>query len=147
MVTPCATGMAELVSLQGGVLVTPWHPLREHSSSNCLEWKFPCDLAPTAMYSCNKVYNFVLEEGASTIQIGPYEAVTLGHNLQEPVAEHPNKNNTSNMYRFGILECNYVGLCFVRLASSSGWFNGIKLSWKTSTAFCRTCIEKYPLSS
>jgi len=81
--TACEEGIANLVELEGGVLVTPWHPVRP-SGGGSEKWSFPEALAPVASYACDKVYSFVLEEGSTgAMQIGPYEAVTLGHGFDD----------------------------------------------------------------
>jgi len=84
--TRCANGIQELVELDSGVLVTPWHPVRFNGTD---KWSFPADLAPIKMFSCDRVYNFVLENGATAIPIGPFEAISLGHGIEDdPVAKH-----------------------------------------------------------
>ena len=81
--TKCEAGIANLVELEGGVLVTPWHPVRPRGGGSN-EWKFPQDLGSVGSYTCDKVYSFVLEDDATGVmQIGPYEAVTLGHGFQD----------------------------------------------------------------
>jgi hypothetical protein len=83
--TQCENGVQDLVELEGGVLVTPWHPVRVKGTN---KWRFPADLAPIKSYSCDVVYNFVLEDGVS-VPIGPFEAITLGHGIvDDPVANH-----------------------------------------------------------
>lgn len=83
--TQCEKGVQDLVELEGGVLVTPWHPVREKGTN---EWVFPATLAPIKRYYCDIVYNFVLEEGIS-VPIGPFEAITLAHGVvDDPVAKH-----------------------------------------------------------
>lgn len=95
--TECHKGMEDLVSLDGGVVATPWHPVRRLSqsdeSSNATgtgaKWAFPADLAPPKSLPCSHVYSFCLEDGASCLQIGPYAAVSLGHGItNDRVATH-----------------------------------------------------------
>ena len=84
--TACNNGTNELVELEGGVLVTPWHPIRPRGTK---EWKFPAELGTTQAYSCSLVYSFVLDNGAPFLQIGPFEAVSLGHGIKnDNVARH-----------------------------------------------------------
>lgn len=107
VVTDCKEEMQEMVELVEGVLVTPWHPVRERGQT---EWKFPEDMGTIQTYACERVYSFVLEDGASFLQIGPFEAVTLGHGIEnDPVAQH-----------------DYLGTnCVIRdLSKMIGWQDG-----------------------
>jgi len=84
--TRCTNNLQELVELEGGILVTPWHPVRAKGTS---EWKFPAEIGTTKVYSCDMVYNFVLQDGASYVPIGELEAISLGHGItDDPVAQH-----------------------------------------------------------
>jgi len=78
----CKGNKADLVELQGGLIVTPWHPVRIGNV-----WKFPADIGVTKQRECPAVYNFVLESGHVMI-INDTECVTLGHGLKEPVVDH-----------------------------------------------------------
>ena len=40
----------------GGLLVTPWHPIKERGA-----WKFPANIGICKEYDCNAVYNLVLD--------------------------------------------------------------------------------------
>ncbi|KAL3933768.1 MAG: hypothetical protein SGBAC_010255 [Bacillariaceae sp.] len=83
--TECDNEVEELVELEGGVLVTPWHPIRKKGS---MKWEFPVNLGIVKLYSCKVVYNFVLDSDFA-VPIGPYEAITLGHGISsDPVANH-----------------------------------------------------------
>jgi hypothetical protein len=83
--TYCENGIQELVELDEGVLVTPWHPVREPGAS---QWIFPYDLAPSSECQCDAVYSFVLD-GGTFLQIGPYQGIALGHGItNDPVVEH-----------------------------------------------------------
>jgi len=83
--TECHNGVEELVELDGRVLVTPWHPIRKKGSAS---WEFPANVGAVKPYSCDMVYNFVLDDGCS-LPLGPYEAITLGHGIvDDPVANH-----------------------------------------------------------
>ena len=76
--TPCSSGMEELVELPGGVVVTPWHPVRLQSENR---WTFPCFLAETKVMPCERVYSFVLD-GDTSLIIGNYDGIALGHGIQ-----------------------------------------------------------------
>mmetsp|Transcript_20870 Transcript_20870/g.30901 ORF Transcript_20870/g.30901 Transcript_20870/m.30901 type:complete len:724 (+) Transcript_20870:59-2230(+) len=76
-----------LVELEGGVLVTPWHPVRMRGTK---KWAFPADLAATEERECDALYSFVLENRATCLQIGSYGGISLGHCVvDDPVAMHP----------------------------------------------------------
>jgi hypothetical protein len=79
-------GRAELVELPGGLLVTPYHPLRLEDTG---KWTFPCDLAPVVSRACDSVYSFVLNEG-HVMLINGVQCVSLGHGMEEDeVVRHP----------------------------------------------------------
>eukprot|EP00980_Cylindrotheca_fusiformis_P028884 scaffold22668_cov161-Cylindrotheca_fusiformis.AAC.1 len=83
--TECDMGIENLVDLGGGVMLTPWHPVRVKGANG---WSFPANLGQVKRYNCAAVYNFVLEDGVS-VPIGPLEAITLGHGIvDDPVAKH-----------------------------------------------------------
>ncbi|CAJ1955833.1 unnamed protein product [Cylindrotheca closterium] len=82
--TECDNGVEELVELEGGVLVTPWHPIRKKGS---MKWEFPANLGTAKLYSCKMVYNFVLYSDCA-VPLGPYQAIALGHGISDPVAKH-----------------------------------------------------------
>eukprot|EP00286_Rhodomonas_abbreviata_P007374 CAMPEP_0181316250 /NCGR_PEP_ID=MMETSP1101-20121128/15796_1 /TAXON_ID=46948 /ORGANISM="Rhodomonas abbreviata, Strain Caron Lab Isolate" /LENGTH=652 /DNA_ID=CAMNT_0023423487 /DNA_START=36 /DNA_END=1994 /DNA_ORIENTATION=- len=82
--TECKNGVQQLVALDGGLVVTPWHPVRVAGTE---EWKFPAELANTKDLACSAVYSFVLAE-QHVVNINGLECVTLGHGIQQPVAQH-----------------------------------------------------------
>jgi len=83
--TFCENRKEDLVELDDGVLVTPWHPIRPTGSD---KWLFPVDLAPSVERECEAVFSFVLE-GSSYLEIGYFEGVALGHGISnDPVASH-----------------------------------------------------------
>ena len=82
--THCAQGRCELAELPGGLLVTPWHPVRDADG----EWQFPASLAPSTERDCVAVYSFVLDAEHAMV-IDGVECVTLGHNFSGDVVGHP----------------------------------------------------------
>jgi hypothetical protein len=72
-----------LVQLSGGLVLTPWHPVRIDG-----EWKFPCSIGKLAQVECREVYNFVLDKEHVMI-INGTECVTLGHGFTDPTVCHP----------------------------------------------------------
>ena len=62
--TRCAARLQEMVALPGGLLITPFHPVRAGGG-----WSFPKDLAPVGVYDTDGwVYTFVLD-GASALTV------------------------------------------------------------------------------
>jgi hypothetical protein len=76
-------GVTPLVRLAGGVLLTPYHPVRMGG-----KWSFPVDLAPCTERAVKYVYNFVLDTDDIMVVNG-VECVTLGHSFQEDTVRHP----------------------------------------------------------
>jgi len=83
--THCRNEKAELVVLEGGLKVTPYHPIRIDN-----KWCFPCDIAaPSPSVACPAVYSFVLESEHVLI-INGVECVGMGHNFtDDAVVAHP----------------------------------------------------------
>jgi len=85
--THCRGNQMELVELDGGLIVTPYHPIRIDG-----KWCFPCDVKTPTMQQCPAVFSFVLEEETShhVMIINGVECVTLGHNyVDDDVVRHP----------------------------------------------------------
>jgi hypothetical protein len=82
--TICSNNKTELVELEGGLKVTPYHPVRVNG-----KWCFPRDLGVTEERACPAVFSFVLEENHVMIISGT-ECVTLAHGFTgDRVVEHP----------------------------------------------------------
>merc|ERR1719433_1544700 len=74
----------ELVQLESGLLLTPWHPVKHKG-----EWTFPATIASITEQKCDAVYSFILDQHHSMIIEG-VEAVSLGHNFTDnEVIRHP----------------------------------------------------------
>jgi hypothetical protein len=73
-----------LVQLEGGLVLTPWHPVFLNH-----QWVFPCQIGKLweVHYNSQDVFNFVLEKGHVMIVNG-IECVTLGHGFMEEVVKH-----------------------------------------------------------
>jgi len=81
---PCKDSKTDLVELEGGLLLTPYHPIRIHG-----KWNFPCEIAPVlSSRNCHSVFTFVLDK-IHIMKINGIECVTLGHGLEENVVKHP----------------------------------------------------------
>jgi len=88
--TICPLGTADLVTLPGGLRVTPWHPVRVAGEA---AWRFPARDVRGAVRShtapCEAVYSVLLDSD-HTLLIDGYECVGLGHGIpNDPVASHP----------------------------------------------------------
>ncbi|KAL2916721.1 hypothetical protein HK105_203838 [Polyrhizophydium stewartii] len=79
VLSPSDAGRAHLVALDGGLRVTPFHPVRAASDgAGASEWVFPRDLGDVREAACDAVFNFVLDH-THTMVIGGRECITLGH--------------------------------------------------------------------
>lgn len=84
MKTICEGQRTSLVTLKGGLKVTPYHPVRQDG-----KWHFPCDLGIPEILPCHAVYSFVLDNNHVMI-INGVECITLAHGFKDdPVVEHP----------------------------------------------------------
>ncbi|CAF0990373.1 unnamed protein product [Rotaria sordida] len=82
--TICNNRQAQMVLLDSGLIITPWHPIR----LNGVTWVLPCSLVscPTNII-CEAVYSFALDQG-HTIWVNDIECVTLGHGFKEDIVRH-----------------------------------------------------------
>jgi len=83
VVALCENSVNDLVELDGGLRLTPYHPVQLAG-----KWHFPGSLGDVVLQSCPAVYNFVLSSEHS-IMINGVACVTLGHGFTEPVVQHP----------------------------------------------------------
>lgn len=81
--TLCLHEKADLVCLDGGIKITPYHPVRING-----KWKFPIDIAAPREMDCDSVFSYVLDNHHSMV-INDTECVTLGHGFSEDVVAHP----------------------------------------------------------
>ena len=111
--TPCATGEDDLVTLPGGLRVTPWHPVRMPGEA---KWRFPARDFPDAVRNtampCEAVYSVLLDSG-SMLTIDGYEGIALGHSgfENDAVAAHPFFGNEAAIT--------------AALSSMRGWSDGL----------------------
>lgn len=83
--THCYNGRESLVTLPGGLRLTPYHPVHVNESG----WRFPLDLAvPQRDARCANVYNFVLRGETHAMVVNGVECITLGHGLEGDVVGH-----------------------------------------------------------
>ena len=88
--TKIAGGATRMTKLPGGLLATPWHPVRQNGAS---DWTFPIDVpgAETKRgVPCKSVFSFVLENPSSqpSMLINGLECITLGNSETGPVGSH-----------------------------------------------------------
>jgi hypothetical protein len=79
----CEGSVNDLVELDGGLRLTPYHPVQVEG-----KWHFPRSLGAVELHSCPAVYNFVLASEHSVVVNG-IACVTLGHGFKEPIVHHP----------------------------------------------------------
>lgn len=82
--TNTKNNMEVLVSLGKGLKATKWHPIRIDG-----KWMFPYELGQGVVMKCPAVFSFVLDtEDEHVMVINNIECIALGHNINEPVAQH-----------------------------------------------------------
>ena len=82
--TPISSGKLPMVALEGGLLVTEWHPIRINGV-----WCFPKTVGETELVNCDNIYSFLLEESDTPIMIiNGVECVTLAHHLEGEIVGH-----------------------------------------------------------
>jgi len=82
----CYQSYTDLVELEGGLLITPYHPIKMGG-----KWRFPCDVGQPSLRYSPFVYNFVLKENGAedhVMIINDVACVTLAHNYKEDVVRH-----------------------------------------------------------
>lgn len=75
VVSECTDGIERMVTLPGGLQLTPRHPVREAASG---KWRLPCTLGTPRVRACEHIFNLVLECN-HVLHIGGEACVTLGH--------------------------------------------------------------------
>jgi len=118
-----------LVQLEGGLVLTPWHPVFVNN-----HWAFPCQIGKLweANYITRDVFNFVLEKG-HVIIVNGIECVTLGHGFMEEVVKHDyygtqeviNDLRTLPGWENGYIDLNGVT---IRRDSDSGLVSGYMIN-------------------
>lgn len=78
-----AHGQAEFCELDGGLLITPGHPVKVDGT-----WVYPRDIAETQTIACDAIYNLVVDQEHIAIVNG-VEAILLGHAYTEGILAHP----------------------------------------------------------
>jgi hypothetical protein len=80
--TKCKDNLSSLTSLDYGLQITPWHPVKKDG-----KWRFPNDLNLPVYTDCDYVYNIVMENRSSVV-VNDTICCTLGHNLKGDIIGH-----------------------------------------------------------
>ena len=76
-------GIREMVNLEGGLSITPWHPIKYEN-----KWTFPANIKTPIMKSCKSVITLVLDDYHVGV-INGHQCIMLGHGFTEDVISHP----------------------------------------------------------
>jgi len=82
--TDCPENELLMVQLDGGLTITPWHPIFDADRSS---WEFPVMMGEPEMTECPAVYTFVTANRKPVI-VNDYIFSTFGHGLKGEVIEH-----------------------------------------------------------
>lgn len=80
--TIMAQQTCNLVTLENGLKITPWHPILTP-----LGWKFPSELKSSNVENCESIITFVLESNHIAF-INEHPCITLGHNFKDKLLKH-----------------------------------------------------------
>ena len=75
-------GKTELVTLDNGLKVTPWHPIYIYGA-----WNYPSKISPICCEECNSVYTIILDS-FHTCMINSIWCITLGHGYTRDILNH-----------------------------------------------------------
>ena len=76
-------GIHEFVDLEGGLYITPWHPIKYKN-----EWVFPADIKTPMIKSCDSIITLVLDNHHIGF-INGYQCIMLGHGFKNGILNHP----------------------------------------------------------
>ena len=76
-------GIREMVDLEGGLSITPWHPIKKNN-----QWTFPANIETPVVKTCSSVITLVLDDYHIGF-INGYECIMLGHGFSGDVISHP----------------------------------------------------------
>jgi hypothetical protein len=97
--------------MDGGLVITPWHPVRLHS-----KWIFPCEVSGARVINerpCTAYYSFVLDCNHSVF-INDVECVTLGHGFSDEVVRHAYFGTSAVLVDLAAMDGWAVGLIHLR---------------------------------
>tara|TARA_B110001450_G_scaffold45573_2_gene42165 strand:- start:2498 stop:4810 length:2313 start_codon:yes stop_codon:yes gene_type:complete len=90
--TLITTKLREMVHLENGLIITPWHPIKLNN-----EWVFPNDIVTPTITSCESMITLVLDKYHIGF-INETPCIMLGHNFKESILYHP-YYGTSNVIK------------------------------------------------
>jgi len=73
----------ELVNLDNGLKITPWHPVKHEE-----EWKFPFNIKTPELQECKSIITLVLDNHHIGV-INNHKCIMLGHNYICGILNHP----------------------------------------------------------
>lgn len=76
-------GIREFVDLEGGLYITPWHPIKYNN-----EWVFPANIKEPIIKSSDSIITLVLDNYHIGF-INNYQCIMLGHNYKNGILNHP----------------------------------------------------------
>jgi hypothetical protein len=84
LVTKISSGTAPMVKFpESGLCITPGHPIQVNDS-----WVKPKDIQPVTSIECDRYYNFLLDNGGSSVVVNGVVCIALGHGIKGDVTEH-----------------------------------------------------------
>tara|TARA_Y100000741_G_scaffold84689_1_gene62347 strand:- start:1442 stop:3709 length:2268 start_codon:yes stop_codon:yes gene_type:complete len=76
-------GIRELVDFEGGLYITPWHPIKYNN-----KWQFPANIKAPMIKSCDSIITLVLDNHHIGF-INGYQCIMLGHEYENGILNHP----------------------------------------------------------
>ena len=80
--TLITTKLREMVHLENGLIITPWHPIKVNN-----EWVFPINITSPTITTCISMITLVLDKYHVGF-INEMPCIMLGHNFKESILEH-----------------------------------------------------------
>jgi Mg-chelatase subunit ChlD len=81
--TQITTKLREMVHLENGLIITPWHPIKLNN-----EWVFPNNIVSPTTTTCDSMITLVLDNYHIGF-INETPCIMLGHNFKESILDHP----------------------------------------------------------
>lgn len=98
--TVITTKKREMVHLENGLIITPWHPIKIKN-----EWVFPSNIVSPTTTNCESMITLVLDKYHIGF-IADTPCIMLGHNFKESILDHP-YYGTSNIIEDLKMHCDY----------------------------------------
>ncbi len=81
--TLISTKIREMVHLENGLIITPWHPIKIKD-----EWVFPNTIVSPTITTCESMITLVLDNYHIGF-INDTHCIMLGHNFKQSILDHP----------------------------------------------------------